>query len=201
MKTNLQAITNQSSSEVIKILETNNFYYEVKVNTDGTLLITYVGESKSIDNAGLLIHSMGGIDKVLARCKDYMLEEWETKLKTEQEKLKADRKAARENLLNRRFKYQAQHEADYKALLEKNEVIETTVENIGIVLRYLNDCNWGSWELPKMTIGYSCSQYDCDGKQATTMILDTPIDMYGKKVNKLQVGAPRGHLVNYHRVW
>lgn len=94
MKTNLQAITNQSSSEVIKILETNNFYYEVKVNTDGTLLITYAGESKSIDNAGLLIHSMGGIDQVLARCKDYMLEEWETKLKTEQEKLKADRKAA-----------------------------------------------------------------------------------------------------------
>lgn len=201
MKTNLQAITNQSSSEVIKVLETNNFYYEVKVNTDGTLLITYVGESKSIDNAGLLIHSMGGIDKVLARCKDYMLEEWKTKLKTEQEKIKADRKAARENLLNRRFKYQEQHEADYKALLEKNEVIETTVENIGIVLRYLNDCNWGSWELPQMTIGYSCSQYDCDGKQATTMILETPIDMYGKKVNKLQVGAPRGHLVNYHRVW
>lgn len=55
MKTNLQAITNQSSSEVIKILETNNFYYEVKVNTDGTLLITYVGENKSIDNAGLLL--------------------------------------------------------------------------------------------------------------------------------------------------
>lgn len=92
--------------------------------------------------------------------------------------------------------------ADYETLLARSEngVIETTYENIGIVLRYLNTQNWGGWKLPKMTIGYACHQYDCDGKIATTMKLDEAIEVYdGEKESMFQTGAPHGHLQKYCR--
>lgn len=73
------------------------------------------------------------------------------------------------------------------------EVIESTLENIKLVLMVLNSQNWGSWKLPKMTIGYSANQFDCDGKTATTIKLDKPVEgntMYS-------YNAPRGHLTKY----
>ena len=71
-----------------------------------------------------------------------------------------------------------------------------------IVLRYLNTINWGGWELPKMTIGYICNQYDCEGKIATTMKLDESIKLYeddNETGYMFQVGAPVGHLTKYRR--
>jgi hypothetical protein len=57
--------------------------------------------------------------------------------------------------------------------------------------------NWGAWQLPKMSIGYSAHQYDCDGQQASTITLDKPIDYYGEKVSKFKVGGGRLHLTKY----
>ena len=57
-------------------------------------------------------------------------------------------------------------------------------------------------ELPKMTIGYICNQYDCDGKIATTMKLDESIKLYedeNETCSMFQVGAPVGHLTKYRR--
>ena len=51
-----------------------------------------------------------------------------------------------------------------------------------------------------MTIGYTCNQYDCDGKTATTIKLDRPIEYYGEQVSQFQHGAPSGHLRNYRRI-
>lgn len=87
----------------------------------------------------------------------------------------------------------------FRDLLARGTPIPTTYETIGIVLRYLNTMNWGGWDLPPMTIGYRCNQYDCDGKQASTMILDEPIDVFGELIDKFVVGAPTGHLIKYHR--
>ena len=56
--------------------------------------------------------------------------------------------------------------------------------------------NWGVWKLPAMTIGYSCNQYDCDGKSAVTIKLDEPVNGY----TKLSYGAPRGHLTAYTNI-
>lgn len=176
-------------------LQTNTRTLDVVKNEDGTLTISWGGQP--IKNAGQFIMQFGGVRGVLARCKDYTEEEWTAEI----ERQHAARKAAREKALVRQEKYKEQHETDYKALLEKSEVIETTLENIGIVLRYLNDCNWGSWKLPKMTIGYACHQYDCDGKQATTMKLDRAVEVDGEMVEKFQTGAPVGHLNKYHKVW
>ena len=69
------------------------------------------------------------------------------------------------------------HEEEYNAVFN-GDAVETTVENIRTLLRYLNDINWGVWQLPSMTIGYTCNQYDCDGKTATTITLDTTLIHY-----------------------
>ena len=78
-----------------------------------------------------------------------------------------------------------------------NEITEATIENITILLYYLNSINWGMWKLPKMTIGYSCHQYDCNGQTATTITLDKPIDYDGQMLTKFVVGVGPRHLSNY----
>lgn len=88
----------------------------------------------------------------------------------------------------------------YNELLSKGLPITTTPESISIVLAYLRIVNWGVWELPPMSIGYRCAQYDCDGKIAVTMILSKPIDYYGEMVNRFVKGAPVGHLMKYRRI-
>jgi hypothetical protein len=80
------------------------------------------------------------------------------------------------------------------------EVIPATVDNIQILLNYLNRSNWGLWQLPKMNIGYSANQYDCDGVQATTITLDSPVSDEKKGIKnqtKFKVGGKRGHLEKY----
>jgi len=64
----------------------------------------------------------------------------------------------------------------------------------------LNTVNWGVWHLPKMTIGYSCHQYDCNGKTATTIKLDTPIKYWDKPETMFVYGNPRGHLEKYSKI-
>ncbi len=91
-----------------------------------------------------------------------------------------------------------------KALdLIANQPIESTVENIRIIANYLNEQNWGGWSLPKMTIGYSAHQYDCDGSSAVTITLDKGIsdeELEIKNVRKFKVGGKRGHLEAYRRI-
>lgn len=79
-------------------------------------------------------------------------------------------------------------------------VLESNFANIYLLLEYLNTQNWGGWELPKMTIGYSCAQYDCDGKQATTIKLDEPIEYDDELFSKFEVGAPHRHLMKYKKI-
>ena len=89
--------------------------------------------------------------------------------------------------------------------LIKKGSIPSTIENIKLIATVLSEQNWGSWELPKMTIGYSANQYDCDGKIAVTIILDKPIefkDYFENKMkeSKFSFGTPRGHLEKYYKL-
>lgn len=197
----------------MKILKTNTNTYLVEQNADGSLTITYDGVNR-INNAGMFINQMGGIPGVLARCeeRDYTLEDFKDSC-MEQNRLKKELHERRhQEALEREAKWNAERVAKYEALVAQYEgqAIPTTYENIGIILRYLNTKNCGGWELPKMTIGYSCNQYDCDGKTASTMKLDEPIDIRDDEekaeegslpemVSMFQVGAPHGHLNKYHR--
>lgn len=87
----------------------------------------------------------------------------------------------------------------YNNLLEASSgVIETTPGNLAIVMRYLNTQDLASWNLPRMSIGYSANKYDCDGKAAVTIKLDEP--MPGDDETMFELGAPDGHLSEYRRV-
>ena len=189
----------------IQTSKNNNLYF-VTLNADGSLFITSDGEH-SIPNAGQFILSMGGIQRVLERCtEEITLDEFKLRAAHRQshrqyaiehrsEIIAAQRQKEEEKIKARATRY----EQMYNDLLAKsNGVIETTYENICIVLAFLNTCNWGSWNLPTMTIGGSFNQYDCDGKQATTLTLNQAIDVDGEMISKFVFGAPRGHLTKYY---
>lgn len=84
--------------------------------------------------------------------------------------------------------------------IKEGKIFETNEANIRRVLLYLNSMNWGVWQLPAMTIGYSAHQYDCDGHQATTITLDEPINYQGEMVCKFKVGGGRRHLTQYRYI-
>ena len=178
----------------MKILETNTRTLVVCQNTDGSLLITENG--LPIKNAGNFILNLGGIDAVLARCKDMTEEELLAEKKSKLEK----QKAKQEELQRRLLEEKALVEAAYKKTFTDGEIIESTPRNIYVLLSFLNTQNWGSWELPPMTIAYKCNQYDCDGKQVTTITLEKPIFYKGGRVSRFQVNAPRGYLTQYVRL-
>lgn len=106
--------------------------------------------------------------------------------------------AADKERKERNEKIQKAHEAEIEEAkkLFQLDVIETNIENLRKVMMVLNAQNWGSWRLPKMSIGYSANQYDCDGKTATTIKLDKPVD--GKTMYSFN--APRGHLTKYTNI-
>lgn len=82
----------------------------------------------------------------------------------------------------------------------KNQPIPATCGNIKLIAKWLNNQNWGGWNLPTMTIGYSANQYDCDGVNATTITLNSPIsdpDRGIENETKFKVGGKRGHLNKY----
>ena len=175
-------------------LRTNTRVLDVVVNNDGTITITC--EGKPINNPGQFILQMGGIDAILARCKEYTDAAWQAELEREQSVKLAAKVAARqrcEQLIK-------EHELAYQKVFGHGDVVETTPKNIYILLSYLNDSNLGNWKLPKMSIGYRCNQYDCDGKQATTITLDKAIVYDGKPARCFEVGAPIRHLVKFQKL-
>ena len=179
----------------MKILETNTRTLVVCQNIDGSLLITENG--LPIKNAGNFILNLGGIDAVLARCKDITEEELQAKKKSKLEKQKAKQEEQQRRILEKN----ALIEAAFKKTFVGDEAVESTPHNIYVLLSFLNTQNWGMWKLPKMSIAYKCNQYDCDGKQATTIILDKPILYNGEMLSRFQVGAPHGHLTQYTRLF
>ena len=188
---------------------------EVRVNDDGTLFITEDGVN-SIHRPGSFVMSFGSIERVLSRCveSDLSLPEYRRQvhyvLRQDREQRKERKKEREATRAEREAERDRQRKEAFEQLLtDNNGVIPTTFDNIGVVLRYLNTMNWGGWELPKMTVGYRCNQFDCDGKMASTMTLDEPIDIVPmderdegylpQMVSRFQVGAPRGYLLKYHR--
>lgn len=173
---------------------------DVKKNQDGSLLISN-GDGKTIANAGSFINSMGGIGPFLNRC----IQSEKSALEIQKER---DFKAViTQEERNKQKEVNCMAAQQYKEIivnsyneLLKLPVIPSSVENISIVLHYLNMHNWGTWKLPKMEIGYSCNQYDCNGVAATVMVLDKPINYDGKIISRFEVGAPRGFLNKYTKL-
>lgn len=112
-------------------------------------------------------------------------------------------KKSHQNKKNQNEQAKQALEADFRALeneIKEGKVFDANIENIRRILLYLNSMNWGMWQLPNMSIGYSAHQYDCDGQQASTITLNKPIDYFGEKVTKFKVGGGRLHLTKYRFV-
>lgn len=185
--------------------------YRVEKNDDGTLAVYreysstknqgfWRKDGRLANDAGLMIKNAGGINAFLQKC-----EEVEDMARFVHD-LNVEKKAIRERALQQRAEHTAQREAHAKADYERlfgGEVTESNEETVGALLRYLNTQNWGLWHLPKMTIGYQCDQYDCDGRTATTIKLDSPISVGGEMGTMFEYGAPFGHLTKYKpiRYW
>lgn len=170
--------------------------YQITKNDDGT--VTFYPEEK---NAGMIIMQRGGVQGFLSACiedeRDYEA------FCQDFQRIKEAKEEHRSYIRNQNAKVKAEAaKRDYMAMLEKYEdkVIDTTPENLTILMRYLQTVNWGMWKLPKMSQGYTANQYNCDGKIAVTIILDQGIESDGKIIRKMQYGAPNGHLSEYAKV-
>src|SRR5690554_5194775 len=139
------------------ILKTQTNTYEVIINENGTLSLYLFADKnrEPFENTGQVIFNKGGVNNLLKECEVIAITFAEY-LENEQKEKKAKKDENLQKIVS-----------EYEDLLEKNKVIEANETNIGIVLRYLNTHNWGFWELPKMSVGYSAAQYDCEGKLAS----------------------------------
>lgn len=176
--------------------------YQITKNVNGT--VTFYPEEK---NAGCIIMQRGGIAGFLENCieDERSYEEILADRQLIAQKKREYREAMRLQSAN------AEHEAAASAYnemlakygmrignIDKTVAIETTTENLYILMRYLRSVNWGLWRLPTLSQGYSAHQYECDGKLAVTITLnDGILSADSKLVKKLQYGAPHGHLTDY----
>ena len=193
----------------MKIFKTKRVIYRVEVNADGTLTIfreyaspknheNWTKDGRQYQNAGQLIIQEGGIESLLSKCQD--IDDIESYAHTLSEEKKAIRERASQERARQLEEKMNKVKADYERAFKGKDVVESTAENIYILLAYLNTQNWGIWRLPKMTIGYACHQYDCDGKTATTIKLDQPVKVGGRMGTMFEYGAPIGHLTKYQRI-
>ncbi|MBR1377944.1 MAG: hypothetical protein IJ557_02315 [Bacteroidaceae bacterium] len=197
----------------MKYIQTNKHIFGITQNPDGTLAITReytkiaggifdANSDKSEPNPGSVIFQLGGVMGTLERCMQDIdetniaeyVEQMNKKKREQNEKSKVIEATRRENERVRAAK-------EYEEVFGWRKVVESNKYTIRILLHYLNTINWGVWpELPCMTIGYTCNQYDCDGTQATAIKLDRPIEYAGEMVSMFQTGAPHGHLMKYYRI-
>lgn len=172
---------------------------QVVDHNDGTISILK-SDGTQIAKMDAYIADMGGVGAILAKSIQFEGDFAEF-LKAREEKLFFERQEARliaeENRLNNE-RLHAERWAALKAMPE----IPVTEENLRVVMRELNSQNWGSWTLPKMSIGYKAAQFDCGGKTATTITFDRPVKLneYREPSARFEYGAPRGHLSNYQSI-
>ena len=200
-------LTNEGKAEYyLEISENNayNFYWKAEyyVKNGEMFFASFFAENGSTDDAKAKLLEIAKeqttkyIGKAEATREDVI--EFVKKKRAERRenlKMKAKHMERRSKL-----KHQACEILINKRIEQGGDVLESNSSNIYLLLELLNTQNWGGWELPKMTIGYSCAQYDCDGKQATTIKLDEPIEYDGELLINFEVGAPLRHLTKYKKI-
>lgn len=169
---------------------------KVEQNPDGTLTLTDYRDGTPFADAGMLIKSTGGIGNFLTFC----IDEEHAKARIEAQRICRSpeyRRAQTQKQAEREAIASIRHKEDFDALPRP---IPATYDNIGVVLRYLRDQNYGGVTLPPMTVGYTFNMYDCDGRLAAAMVTDEDIIEDGENLGRrFVVGAPAGHLVKYLR--
>lgn len=175
-----------------KIFRTKKDVYTVDINEQGFITLRDILNGGVFKGTASLIAQRGGRENFLALCEDGDPEAIKAEIKAER-RAKA---AAKAQTATQDDEMLAAAREMVTEAYKNGTVIESTIDNIKSLLRYLNSMNWGMWQLPKMSVGYSCNQYGCDGKTATTIILDEPVEGGTRYV----FGAPVGHINGYARI-
>lgn len=180
----------------ILIIETQRSFYLVVKNENGSLTLKKGFDQKEISNAGHTIFNFGGVDGTLAKCVEYdSLEDYLAFKRERSAKVQEER-----DKRNKEYEVTVAKRLEEETLqlegLLKLDTIPATMANIELVIAWLSRQNWGGWSLPKMSIGYSAAQYDCDGKMVTTMKFDKKVD----GGNMFKTPAPKGHLEKYQTI-
>lgn len=138
---------------------------------------------------------MGGIEKVMGKAEKTSFSSLEEAMRDRNRIL---REKAEKMAKSIEEEYRLAKEK-YDELVQRYEIIPTTIDNIRTVLKYLSTKHWGIWELPKMNAVYTAAQYDCDGYIVSTLSLVNPIeDENGNLVKDFKCGfCPKGHLQKY----
>lgn len=90
---------------------------------------------------------------------------------------------------------------EYSELLSQGEPIPATVANLKIIMEHLNGQNWGAWDLPALTVGYTANQYEGpNGRNVTALKLDEPILTTAGPVALFKCGPGRRILPKYTAV-
>ncbi len=199
-----------SKTGKLRVFETKNQYFEVRQTEKGVFLYDEDNEMDQGGWAKICCFTSAGtsnkerIQAFLERTEvietDKSFREWVFDNNLDKASIFDRKEKARVENIKRQAQIETELKKeiqnDYNNLIEGNEVVETNRENLKTVMKYLNTLNWGVWQLPKMSIGYSAHQYDCDGKTATTVELDEPLD--GQ--TKFKIGGKRGHLNGYRNI-
>ena len=175
-----------------KIFRTKKDVFTVAISEEGFITLRNILDGGVFKGTASLIAQRGGRENFLALCEDGDPEAIRAEMKAER-RARAAAKAQKPAQIDE--KLAAAREMVTEAC-KNGTTIEATLDNIKSLLRYLNSTNWGTWQLPKMSVGYSCNQYGCDGKTATTIILDEAVEGNTRYV----FGAPVGHLNGYTRI-
>ncbi|MFW5563400.1 MAG: hypothetical protein ACOCNX_00735 [Prevotella sp.] len=186
----------------MKILRTKRNVYRVVQNEDGTLTMSIISpiitknqiEYIPAHNAGSVISGIGGIDTVLARCKEEDDVEVLQKAKMDYEYHKEKEAKAKKE----RDEYYATLEKSFQTMIGKE--VEATDESLSIFLGYLNTMNWGLWLLHDWNIrftsngkciNYSCQQYSNGpgaNSHCTVIKFDKEITVSGWKGKRFGLG-------------
>lgn len=163
----------------------------VTKNDNGT--INLFEDGKPAENAGRIINRFGGVAALLARS--------EKTSYTSIEEGFAAQKEHREEM--QRYNAATEEEFAFKKMVEQGGgSIIMNVENIRVLLSYLNTVNWGAWgALPKADIIYQCAQHQCGTQQATTITLNAPILCEdGKRRSMFCTPVSPGYLTRYANI-
>lgn len=200
-------LTNEGKTEYyLEISENNayNFYWKAEdyVKNGEMFFANFLAGNGSTDDAKakLLEIAKKQTRKYIGKAEATREDVIEFVKKKRAERMENLKMKARHMERRSELKHQACEILINKRIEQGGGVLESNSSNIYLLLELLNTQNWGGWELPKMTIGYSCAQYDCDGKQATTIKLDEPIEYDGELLIKFEVGAPLRHLTKYKKI-
>lgn len=176
-------------------------FYAVRKNEDNTIVISNTTSGESIANAGLLICNMGGVDAVLSKCEESDIPVEEVREQAHIRRLHSEQ-SQKKRVADKAEEKRKSATDNYNRLLEQcGGKVPVTYDNLKTVMCYLATQNWGSWELPKMSVPYVARQYDCDGKTAVTIILDEPSTEPEIENEKCFVyGNPHGYLTKYRKI-